>query len=741
MRRGAAALIAVACLGDTVTGVSGGEPQGGRGEPAAAAAPNPIDYATVRFERVVRAVRVSEPIAIDGKLNEPAWQHAEPATDFTQWNPHPGMPASYDTDARFLYDDQNLYVGIRCWDPEPSRMTVSGLEREFASGNQDGVGLFFDTLHDGQSGFYFATNPVGAHHDFQSSADDGYRNNDWEGVWDVKVTIDESGWSAEFIVPFKTLRFSNAPRQEWGLNLMRRIRRFNEDSHWAPLPRRYRVARASMAGTLTGLEGIHQGRNLKIKPYGISKSFDTASSKRSQAVDAGLDVKYGLTESMTVDLGYRTDFSQVEADQQQINLTRFNLFFPEKREFFLENSGIFGIASAAGSSGSASDNVIPFFSRRIGLSADGSPLPIEGGARLSGRTGAYDVGLLGMRTGRDGDTPADTFLVGRIRRTFRGQSSVGAYVTSRGSDSGRDNRLYGVDAFLRFVEKLEVSSYLMRTDTPARHGQDRAQRLGVVWRDNDWTAGGEYEEVQANFNPEAGFVRRTDTGHYSTDLVWRPRPASGGWIRNYTLGANADYYAASGTGALETRQQGVTTGLSLQSGASLAATALRTFDRLDAPFAIRPGVVIPIGDYEYDSLALTYSSDQSRPIAGSTSVSTGEFWNGRSRSVSGSLSLKPNYHLALAVSYSRSDVRLPAGDFVTTLVGARLLYGFTSKVFLHSFLQYNATTNQFSANTRFNIIHRPLSDLFVVYNERRDTISGALVDRGLIVKLTNLFDF
>jgi hypothetical protein len=726
-------------IGVPAAPLSAGEPQTPR-EPAPAAAPNPVDYATARFERVVRAVRTDEHITIDGRLTEGGWTRADPASDFVQWNPHPGMPASYDTEARFLYDAENLYVGVRCWDLEPGRITVSGLEREFASGNQDGVGLFFDTMHDGQSGFYFATNPVGAHHDFQSAADDGYRNNDWEGVWDVRVTVDESGWSAEFVVPFKTLRFSSAIQQEWGLNIMRRIRRFNEDSHWAPLPRRYRVARASMAGTLTGLEGIHQGRNLKIKPYGISKTFDTAAASRTHDADAGLDVKYGLTESMTLDLGYRTDFSQVEVDQQQINLTRFNLFFPEKREFFLENSGIFGVASGAGASGSTSDNVIPFFSRRIGLSAAGSPIPIEGGARLTGKSGAYDVGLLAMRTRRDGGAPADTFLVGRIRRTFRGQSSVGAILTSRDSESS-GNQLYGVDTFLRFFEKLEVSSYLMRTRTPARTDGDWARRLGAVWRDDDWSASGEYEETQPGFNPEVGFLRRPDTGRYSAELSWRPRPAAGRWIRNYVLETSADYYASSSTNVLETRQQSASAGLSLQSGASFGTTVARTLERLDEPFAIRPDVILPVGDYEFTSVAFNYSTDQSRPVAGSASVSAGQFWNGHSASTSGSLTLKPNYHLSAAMTFSRNDVRLPAGDFVATLVGARLLYGFTSKVFLHSFLQYNAATNQFSANTRFNIIHRPLSDLFVVYNERRDTATGRLVDRGLILKLTNLFDF
>jgi Domain of unknown function (DUF5916)/Carbohydrate family 9 binding domain-like len=730
-------LACVACAICCRAASAGASPQAT--QQAATAQPS-IDYNTARLDRIVHALRIDEPIVIDGRLSEPAWQRAQPATHFVQWNPSPGKPASYDTDARFLYDSQNLYVGVRCFDPEPDKITVSGLEREFNSGIQDGIGLFFDSMHDGQTGFYFATNPVGAHHDFQSSADDAYRNNDWEGVWDVRVTIDEQGWIAEFIVPFKTLRFSDDPNQEWGLNIMRRIRRYNEDSHWAPLPRRYRVARSSMAGTLTGLENVHQGRNLKIKPFGISKTLDTQLAPGTQHFDGGFDVKYGLTESLTTDFSYRTDFSQVEADQQQVNLTRFNLFFPEKREFFLENSGIFGVASSAGASGSTSDNVIPFFSRRIGLSAAGIPIPIEGGARLSGKTGPYDVGLLAMRTGEFAGWPADTFLVGRLRRNFRGQSSIGAIMTSR-SSSASDNQLFGVDAFLRFFEKLEVSSYLMGTNTPAREGQDLSTRLGLAWRDDDLTAVGEYEDVQANFNPEVGFVRRENMKHSAGDLSWRPRPASGGRVRNYLLGGTTDYFEASDTGKLETRQHSASAGVSFQDGSSFTATATNTFDRLEEPFAIQPGIVIPVGDYEYTNGGASYSSDPSRPFSGGAGVTTGGFWDGHNTTVTGNFTLKPNYHLSVGMNYSRNDVNLPYGDFTTTLVGTRVLYGFTSRLLLNSFLQYNASTHQFSSNTRFNFIHHPMSDLYVVYNERRDTNTGALIDRGLIVKLTNLFDF
>jgi uncharacterized protein DUF5916/cellulose/xylan binding protein with CBM9 domain len=742
MRRGTPATFVSLCALILAAPMQAGAQTSGAARPAGQAdsAANPVDYSIARFERVVSALRVQEPITIDGKLSEPAWSRAEPATHFTQWNPHPGQPASYDTDARFLYDDNNLYVGVRCADPEPGRITVLGLEREFASGNQDGIGIFLDSLRDGQTGFYFATNPVGAHHDFQSTGDDTGRNNDWEGVWDVKVTIDDEGWIAEFIIPFKTLRFSNEPNQEWGLNLMRRIRRYNEDSHWAPLPRRYRVARSSMAGTLTGLQGIRQGRNLKVKPYAITRSVETSTAARNQHFDGGLDVKYGVTEAMTLDLGYRTDFSQVEADQQQVNLTRFNLFFPEKRDFFLENSGIFGVANAGDSAGISSDNVIPFFSRRIGLSDSGTPIPIQGGARLSGKVGAYDIGVLGMKTRRDGALASNDFLVGRIRRTFHGRSTLGAFATSRSASVGNDNRLFGVDSFLRFFEKLEVSSYWMKTDTENRPGRSQARRLGVAWRDDDWTVSGEYEEVQPQFNPEVGFVRRGDTDHSAADLSWRPRPR-GRRIRNYTVGAAADHYVSSATGELQTDQQSVSAGLAFQNGSTLTATGANTFDRLTEPFLIQSGVSIAAGDYQYANMALSYSSDQSRRISGSATLGSGEFWDGYSTSSAATLNFKPDYHLSLALSYSHADVRLPQGEFTTTLLGAKMLYGFTSKIFLFSFLQYNATTHQFSANSRFNIIHRPLSDLFVVYNERHETTTRALLERSIIVKFTNLFDF
>ena len=710
--------------------------------PAAAPTANPIDYATARFERIAHALRIDEHISIDGRLSEPAWERAEPATHFVQWEPNPGRPASQDTDVRFLYDARNLYIGVRCWDSEPSRLTVTELREDFDP-QGDNIGIFLDTLHDLRSGFTFWTNPAGARRDFQVFDDDNVRNQDWDGVWDVKTTIDEKGWTAEFVIPFKTFRFSSSPKQEWGLNVVRRVQRDNEDAHWSPLPRRYRNSRASMAGTLTGLEGIRQGRNLKIKPFVIASVTQLPSKqfRRDPDANGGIDFKYGLTQSLTLDLTYRTDFSQVEADQQQINLTRFNQFFPEKREFFLENFGIFGIAAGGGGAAGGGTNLSPFFSRRIGLSAAGTPIPIVGGARVSGRVGQYDIGLLAMKTERDGAVPSNNFVVGRLRRIFAGNSAAGAVVTSRDSMTPGDyNRLYGVDALLRFYENLEVTSYLLQTETPRRRGQNAARLLGAAWRGNDFTVEGQYDDVQPNFVPDVGFVRRRDMSHYSGNVSVRPRPRNNAHIRNFSFDAGSDYYADP-RGRVETREHTAGTGISFQDGASLRVGATSTFDRLAAPFTIQRPVVLPAGDYQYSRYSASYSANPARPLGGSVNASVGEFWDGRSWSVGGAVELKPNYHVNVSMTFSRNDVTLPQGTFVTTLVGTRVLWAFTSKAFLNSFLQYNATTNQFSANTRFNIIHRPLSDLYIVYNERRDTNSGSLLERGLVVKFTDMFDF
>jgi hypothetical protein len=744
--------------------------QGGGVVQANAPRPAPIDYDAVRATKVVKAVRISEEITIDGSLREPAWERALPATEFYQFTPNPGELSPEPTEVRFLYDDDNLYVGFHSWDSDMARRTVTELREDFSPGGSDVATIVIDSLHDRQSGYQFATNAAGAKRDSQIS-NDGTYNNDWDGLWDVKVTVQEDGWIAEFVIPFTTFRFSNAPTQEWGLNLGRKLLRRNEDSQWAPIPIRYRaISKISLAGTLTGLENLRPGRNLKIEPYvsgGATQTraaldqplLATQSLRQVDDYTGGVDLKYGVGPSLQLDATYHTDFAQVEVDQQQVNLTRFSLFFPEKRDFFIENAGNFGFGgggggsnrnTAGGSSTSAGGNMSPFYSRRIGLSAAGRPIPIVGGARLSGKVGGdYDVGFLTMRTDdletRDAfgaplaTVPSNNYTVGRLRRNLLRNSFVGAIFTDRNSTIAGDyNRVYGADAYFE-LDRWQFNSYMLRSDTPGRVGNDLAKRLGAAWQDDELLVSAEYNQIQANFNPEVGFLRRSNFSQYTGDFAWTPQIESSDTIRNLEFGTTLDYYE-DGVGSIETRTQDVNAGIRFENNGLVNFAVNQSFDRLVRDTRIGQ-VIVPPGDYSYRSQTATFSTNQNRKVSGSGNYTWGEFWDGRRKTYGGALGLIPNYHLSVDLTYSRNDVDLPGGAFTTDLVGLRLVYAFTGRSVLNAFVQYNTDTNQVSTNIRFNFIHHPLSDLYLVYNDRRDTTYGAVMERSFIVKVTNLFDF
>jgi hypothetical protein len=711
-----------------------------------------IDFETARLSRVVAAVRITEKITLDGKLDEPAWRLAPAAKDFIQLRPNNGAPAREQTEVRVLYDDDNLYVGVIAFDSDPAHVTLKSLQRDFPFFESDAVTVVFDSLHDRRSGFSFSANSAGARRDQQLS-NDGSSNVDWDGVWDVKTSRRPDGWIAEYLIPFKTLRFSDSPSQEWGLNIARRVLRLNEWSLWAPTPNRYTEFRVSLAGTLTGLENIHQGRNLKVKPFvsmgatearGADGRLQALPGKNLANVDGGLDVKYGLTPSLTLDATYRTDFAQVEVDQQQVNLTRFNLFFPEKRDFFLENAGIFSFGPS-GNFGQGSSNLVPFFSRRIGLSAAGTPIPIVGGTRVSGKIDRYDVGVLAMKTERLGTTPSNNFAVGRVKRNFLTNSWVGALVTSRDSTIAGDyNRVYGPDAHFQFFNKLEFDSYLLQSDTPGRSGRNQAKRLQGGWKDDELNISAEYNSVQPNFNPEVGFVRRKDMEQYAGDFSWNPLLDKSDLIRNLKFGTTYDYFAGSGSGKVETRTSETTLGIQFENNGSTNFIINETFDRLPSVLRIpagNPHVGIPIGDYKFLSYTGNFTTNQRRMFSGNGAYNWGDFYNGELKRFVGGLNVKPNFHLTVNFTYDRNQVTLPDGSFTTDLIGTKWIYGFTPRAFFNAYIQYNTDTHQVSSNLRFNWTHHPLSDLYLVYNDTRDTLRGQVRERAFIVKLTNLFNF
>ena len=512
-----------------------------------------IDYQTARFERRLSAKRATGPISIDGDLGEPDWQSAPVATHFIQNEPKEGEPATYDTEVRFLYDDANLYFGVVAHDAEPAKIIVNDLTRDFNTRSGDIFGLVLDTFHDERNGFMFETNPAGAMFDAQFVNEGREFNQNWDGVWYVKSQVTDAGWVTEMAIPLKTVRFQHLDPQTWGVNFVRRTRRLNEDSYWAPLPRIHRFTRLSLAGTIEDLEGLSPRRDIKVTPYGKADVTDAADLSTEGDVDGGLDAKIGVSTGLRLDLTLNTDFSEVEADVQQINLTRFNLFFPEKRDFFLENSGIFrfgppqdqrlsNFQASFGSAGASSnlrggqsrgEDLLFFFSRRIGLSDEGQPIPVIGGGRLTGRVGSFDVGFLNIQTGDAPDLASsgfsangDNFTVARVRRNVFASSDVGVIFLNRENmETDHYNRGLGLDANFRLSPEMDLTGYMAKTQTAGLDGDDLAGRVEWSYEGNLLQLKAAGSTLQDNFNPEMGFAPRIGVKRGSGFLGYHYRPS------------------------------------------------------------------------------------------------------------------------------------------------------------------------------------------------------------------------
>jgi len=699
------------------------------------------DILAAEEDRKVTAVYIESQIVVDGTLDEPAWKLAQPATDFIQQEPQMGEPSTERTEVRLLYDEENLYLGVYCFDSAgKAGIVVNNVRRDFSPSENDSFTVLLDTFDDNRNGFMFGTNPQGAKRDGQSGGDGKTANIDWDGIWYVTSQITELGWQVEMAIPLKTLRFRESEQQIWGVNFERRIRRKNELTHWSPIPRPYRLDRVSLAGALDGMNGIRQGRNLYLKPY-----LSTPLVRRQQddvdfIPEVGFDVKYGVTTGLTLDLTVNTDFAQVEADEQQINLTRFSLFFPEKREFFLENANIFQFGSAGRGFGATEGReVIPFFSRRIGIS-QGRLVPILGGVRLTGTAGKYRLGILSMQEDEVEGASSTNFSVARVRRDLFLSSDIGGIFINKQAGGGQFNRTYGGDVNLKFFTYLDISSFLLKTETTGIKGQDAAADLTVGWWDRFWEIEAQYLSIQENFNPEVGFAPRTGIKKSRGRLALHPRPGERvPRVREFRPSVEVEHITNQ-ENVLETRILDTGFAIDLQNSALIWMGREARFERLDEPFFIRPNQSIPVGDYQFTEYRVYFSSDRSRMFSGVFRAGTGGFYDGDKDSYSAELSFQPSYQFGAEVFWTHDDITLPSGDFTTTLTTTRLRYSFTTTMFLNALIQYNSTLREISSNIRFNFIYKPLSDFFLVYNERRAT-TGEVVERALIAKLTYLFDF
>ncbi|MFB3068048.1 MAG: DUF5916 domain-containing protein, partial [Acidobacteriota bacterium] len=622
---------------------------------------------------------------------------------------------------------------------QPENLVINTLKQDFAHTAEDGASIYIDTFNDDRNGFGFYINPAGAKKDTQFFDEGRISNIAWETVWDVETKITEEGWFAEIRIPFKSLRFPRSKVQTWGLNFQRRVRRKNEQAYWSPLPRRFSAYYFSYAGDLKGIEDVQPGRNFKFKPYLTSEFRKFSGDDFDTLLDPGLDLKYSLTSGLTLDATLNTDFSQVEVDQQQINLTRFSLFFPEKRDFFLENSGLFTFGQIDRHSPGARD-FIAFFSRRIGLSTDGRPLPIVAGARLSGRAGKYSLGVLNMQTREFGSDPANNFTVLSVKRNILAQSLIGALFINRQSDqSGDFNRTFGVDANLHFWNKLLISTFLAATSTPGLEQEDMAGRIWVEWKTNLWQARTGYLDIEENFRPEVGFVPRRNIRKSDTSFGLTPRPRSISWVREFFPNARVQYISDQ-EGRLETRIIDVTFHTELDDGGSFQVGRTLRFEREDEQFSIG-GLDLDPGDYHFNNWFSRFSSNPSASVSGSVRYQTGDFWDGTRKGVRFNLTLKPHYKFTATGGYQWDQLKLSPGNSSTRLVTTRLDYSFSTRMFLSAFIQYNSERRQVSSNLRFNLIHRPLSDIFIVYNEQRDSFQDGEADKSLTLKYTHMFDF
>ena len=705
-----------------------------------------------RSEKSLIAVPVAVgAIVLDGDLDEPEWGLAEPATDFIQSEPYQGRPASEATEVRLLYDRNHLYVGAICHDSEGRRGLIAReMRRDFSPRDGDIFQVILDTFGDRRNAVVFATNPQGAMRDMQTSGDGESFNSEWDAVWDVRVKLTDSGWRAEFAIPFKSLRFDGTEEQTWGINFERTIRRLNEITHWAPIPQPFRVYRVSLAGSLEGVNDVRPGRNLYLKPYVSAPLARAEGDDWDFKPDAGLDVKYGLTSGLTLDLTLNTDFSQVEADDAQVNFSRFSLFFPEKREFFLENQQVFefgnggtrGRRRRVGFTRPGAD-LIPFFSRRIGIAEDEDGddrlTPILAGARLTGRAGRHTLGLISMQTAEQEGIPSSNFTVGRLRRDVFQNSDVGVIVTNKMKSGDSYSATYGADANFRFFNALEVSSYLLKSAAPEQGDKDGAGLLRAVWRDRLLDMEAYHISIEDDFEAEVGFVPRVGIKKSRGQIALTPRPEGRiPWVREFRPSLDVEY-VANQENRVEGKEVGGRFSVEFNDGGRFTVGRRSSFERLFEEDEVLDRALAP-GDYRFNEFSVFYASDNRRMFSGFAEWREGGFYHGERTTRGVGIGFSPNARLTADLSWEHGNIHFPADSFSTDLVSTRVDYSFNTSMLVSALIQYNSRDGFVGSNIRFRWIHSPLSDFYIVYNESR-VPQGDVVDRALIAKITRLLNF
>ena len=723
-------------------------------------------------KRAIEAVRTELPVELDGSLDEPAWQQAPISLGFVQKDPHEGEPSTENTEFRVLYTPTTLYIGVICYDSEADRILATERRRDSEMENDDILTIVLDTFHDHRNSYMFRTNPLGARYDALVTDEGNDINKNWDEQWEVAARTTPAGWIAEFAIPVKSLRVIEGNGHAWGLDLERVIRRKNEFAYWNGFRRGFRLVNVSQAGHLGGLEELESGLRLRVKAYllgGFSHTTDRSRSRLCQeesgeprtgssfcnASDIGAEVvKYRITPSLTADFTWNTDFAQTEVDDQQVNLDRFPLFFPEKREFFQEGSGIFEFGVARGEGPGAVMKL--FHSRQIGLSPiTRQPIPIVGGGRITGRVAGLTLGLLNVQTEAfpaEG-IPASNYGVARVKRDVFSRSTIGGFLINREMAGTNDfNRVVGADANFIFWEHLTIGGMLARSSS-LEGKQDNWLSAGEVGWDSDFLLlRTSWLFVDQDFRDDLGFIPRKNIRAFSPQISILPRPRSR-IIRQFRFGFRSDYTMDQNY-QLETRINHIPFETRFQRGDVLNVAPHSRLERLRQPFAIRRGVVIPPGTYSWWYLPITYHSNPAQKLSWSLNWRTHwGFFGGDLTQFSIEPLLKFNEQVSMEVGYELNKATFPQRMCVRTTdsgcgftdhtVNTRINYNFNNQWLTSATIQYNSEDSFAGFNFRLNYIFRPGDDFFLIYNEGRrvDGILDGQKDRTFQAKLTYSFDF
>lgn len=693
----------------------------------------------------LQVVAVTEAPSIDGRLDDAVWQQAVPFVGFTQREPATLQPSSEKTELRAVYTDKSLYLVVIASHSADAPVIANEMERDAFLFRDDAIGIFLDTFHDHRNAYFFETNPNGARTDALLTDEGRDFDTNWDGIWRVGVSRNAEGWIAEFEVPFSTVRF-DPDKTVWGMNIRRIIRSKNEETYWSPLDLDADVFRISRGGHLTGLNQLNTGLHLQVKPYAVvtDAKSEISSDSLDDGFDGGIDVKWGITDQTTLDLTANTDFAEAEVDDQQVNLTRFSLFFPEKREFFLDNAGIFEFGPTFSS--------VPlfkvFFSRSVGL-AGGRKVDIDWGARFTGRLGGWNIGFLDAQTDSLGDpalsgVPENNWGVLRLKRNLGGRSSAGMIVTQRDGEDGSTHRAYGVDLDWKPTAKTAFWAFGLKSDASELDEDDTLSGgLGFNYNDQVWSAEVSAIDLDSELSLDSGFLLRQGNRRYRAFAAAAPRPADHPKIRNYYFAVDAEAYLREGTSDIESSVLRLDLYQArLHTNDAAGFFVRRQEEDLLFAFDIFPGVSIDRGNYGWWDAGIDLSTSTHRRVFASGTLSAGDFYDGTIKAASIAVNYRPSRFFRTQTNWVHNDIDLPGGAFDFSIIRQRIELSLTPDLSVNGIFQYNDAFDVFGANLRFRWTYRPGSDLYVVYNENWDSRSFsdlATRDRQLIVKLSYLF--